>query len=183
MSSGRAPGGRFAPAAVSRWLMLGAIVLASTACYPGSYPLDIFPELHYQPSQRRLEPQRLSPPSGAVPVTGGRAQYTFAEAQNLTNPAPRTQASLASAQQVFQINCATCHGQDGRGQGPMAQYFVQAGQEPPVDFTGQRARARTDGQLFWLITNGIGNMPSFANLLSDDERWAMVNVIRAGQGQ
>jgi mono/diheme cytochrome c family protein len=90
---------------------------------------------------------------------------------------------MEQAQRVFQTNCAACHGQDGRGQGPIAQYFVQARQEPPADLTGARVRGRNDGQLYWLITNGIGNMPNFGNLLSDDERWAMVNVIRAGQGQ
>jgi mono/diheme cytochrome c family protein len=60
---------------------------------------------------------------------------------------------------------------------------VQARQEPPADLTSSRVRSRTDGQLYWLITNGIGNMPNFADLLTDEERWAMVNVVRAGQGQ
>jgi len=60
---------------------------------------------------------------------------------------------------------------------------VQARQEPPADFTSARVRSRTDGQLYWLITHGIGNMPNFASILSDDERWAMVNVVRAAQGQ
>jgi len=172
-----------AVARVSRWLLLGAIMLVSTACYPGSYPLDIFPELHYQPSQRRLEAQRFSPPQGAVPVTGGSAEYTFEQAETLTNPVPRTPASSTQAQQLFQTNCAACHGQDGHGQGPIARYFVQARQEPPADFTSARVRSRTDGQLYWLITHGIGNMPNFASILSDDERWAMVNVVRAAQGQ
>jgi mono/diheme cytochrome c family protein len=166
-----------------RWLLTGALVLLSAACYPGAYPLDIFPELHYQQSQRRLEPNRLAPPPGAVPVTGGRPEYTWDQARTLQNPTTRNAQAMERAQIVFRVNCSMCHGQDGHGQGPMAQYFVNARQEPPVDFTTQRARSRADGELYWLITNGIGNMPSFASILTEDERWSLVHVIREVQGQ
>ncbi len=155
----------------------------STSCYPGSYPLDIFPELHYQQSQRRLEPQRLAPAPGAVPVTGGRPEYTWDEVESLQNPIARNTQTMDRARQVFRVNCSMCHGQDGHGTGPVAQYFTQARWEPPVDFTSQRAQSRTDGQLYWLVTNGIGSMPSFAPLLSENDRWGLVNVVREFQGQ
>jgi mono/diheme cytochrome c family protein len=87
------------------------------------------------------------------------------------------------AHEVFRVNCTACHGQDGHGTGPVARYFTQAGWEPPVDFTSQRARSRSDGQLYWFISNGIGNMPNFGDLLSEGDRWALVNVVREVQGQ
>ncbi len=65
----------------------------------------------------------------------------------------------------------------------MAERFTAASANPPVDFTSQRVRARTDGELFWLITNGIGNMPPFGDILTDNQRWQLVQVIRNYQGQ
>ena len=47
------------------WLLL-AVALLAVACTPGAYPIDIFPEMHYAPAQRRLEPNRLAVPPGAV---------------------------------------------------------------------------------------------------------------------
>jgi cytochrome c5 len=155
--------------------------LALVACNPGAYPVDIFKEMHYQPSQRRLEPERLSPPDDAVPVDGGRPDYTFSEATSLVNPVPGDPAHLARGQEVYRVNCAVCHGADGRAQTPMAQHFQRAGAVPPVDFTGARARGRTDGQLYWIVTNGLGNMPAFRDLLSDEDVWTLVRVIRAFQ--
>ena len=177
------PGRSRGAGVLQRGLALAGLMVLSTGCYPGTYPIDIFPEMHYQPTQRRLEPARLSPAAGAVPVTGGRPQYTFAQAETLQNPAPRNAPNMDRARQLSKVNCSACHGSDGHGQGPVARYFVDARQEPPVDFSGPRARARTDGQLYWLITNGIGNMPPFSSLLNEDERWALVNFVREVQGQ
>ena len=164
-------------------LALAALALLGVACSPGSYPADIFPEMHYEPFYRRLEPRRLAPPPGAVPVTGGRPSLSFEQAGGLANPLPRTADALARARQVYAVNCATCHGADGRGQGPMASYFRQAGALPPVDLASPRVRDRTDGQLYWLTANGLGNMPPFGDLLAERDLWSLVHVIREVQGR
>ncbi|MBI4491336.1 MAG: cytochrome c [Chloroflexi bacterium] len=183
---------------------IAALALLAAACTSGQYPLDLFPEMHYQASQRRLEPDRLAPPEGAVPFQGrssgpelygptsaatpapaervAQPALTFTEAATLQNPVPRTPDTMERARQVFRVNCALCHGQDGHGQSVVAQYFAQAGFVPPVDFASQRVRARADGQLYWIVTNGLGNMPPFANLLAEEERWMVVYVIREVQG-
>jgi mono/diheme cytochrome c family protein len=162
---------------------MGALALLVVACSPGAYTVDIFPEMHYQASQRRLEPERLAPPSGAVPVSGGRPAYNFEQATSLENPVPRDPQTLERARQVFQVNCAMCHGRDGRGQSVVAEHFVRANVVPPVDFAGDRARGRTDGQLYWIVANGLGNMPPFGELLSEAELWTVVHFIREVQGQ
>lgn len=164
----------------------GAIVLVTlllAACHPGAYPLDIFPEMHHQASQRPLEPNRLAPPAGAVPVTGAKPQLTFPQATNLQNPLQPDQANVDRAGEVYRVNCAMCHGQNGDGQSIVAQYFRNAGVTPPVAFSDQRVRSRTDGQLYWLIRHGIGNMPAFDDLLSEQDIWlAVLHVRQAGGG-
>jgi mono/diheme cytochrome c family protein len=155
-------------------------VLAA-ACNPGAYPVDLFPEMHYQPSQRRLEPQRLAPPPDAVPVTGARPRLTFEQATGLQNPVPRGPETLERARQVYQVNCAMCHGPKGDGQSVIAGYFKGAGMVPPVDFASDRVRARGDGQLYWIVANGLGNMPPFGRLLTEEELWTVVHFIREAQ--
>jgi mono/diheme cytochrome c family protein len=191
----RAPGGRWehlmraverlvrtGPGRWRRIALLALLALLLSGCNPGAYPLDIFMEMHYEPSQRRLEPRRLAPPADAVPVTGGRTWVPFDQAAALQNPVPDDQATRQRAQQLYAENCAMCHGADGHGKGPLSGYFSQAAPVAPVDFASPRVRARSGGQLFWIVQNGLGNMPPFRDLLSDSDIWALVRFIRAAQG-
>ncbi len=140
-------------------------------------------EMHYSPAQRRLEPNRLAPPSDSVPVNGAAPDYTFDEVTALQNPIVRNPQTLQRAAQVYRVNCAMCHGTDGHGSGPLAEYFKSAGSIAPVNLASDRVRSRTDGQLYWLVGHGIGNMPPFRQLLSDDDLWLAVHLIRQVQGQ
>lgn len=158
------------------------VMAIASSCTPGPYPLDVFPEMHYQPSQRILEPDRLSPPPDSVPTSGRRVPMTFEQAGPLTNSVPRAQG-LERGRQVLAVNCAACHGKDGHGQSIVAEHFKARGFVPPVDFTSQRAQSRTDGQLYWMIVNGLGNMPPFGDLLTDDDVWSAVYAIREVQGR
>jgi mono/diheme cytochrome c family protein len=151
------------------------LVLAAAGCGPTTYPADVFPEMHYQPSDRRLQPPREAPPADAVPVNGSTPRLSFDDAMSLANPVANTPDAMQHAQELARINCSACHGTSGRGDGPVASYFSPV---KPVDFTSPRVRSRTDGQLFWLITNGIGNMPAFRNLLSERDLWSVVLYVR-----
>lgn len=158
------------------WLVLMLVVVA---CGPTTYPADVFPEMHYQPSDRRQQPPREAPPPDAVPVTGSTPHLSFDEATALANPVAATPEVMQHAQDIARVNCAPCHGISGRGDGPVAAYFSPV---RPVDFSSERVRARTEGQLFWLIGNGIGNMPAFRDLLSERDLWTVVLYVRQVAG-
>ena len=49
---------------------------------------------------------------------------------------------------------------------------------PPVT-TDDQVQVQTDGALYWKITNGRGSMVSYGNILTEDQRWMLVNYIRA----
>ena len=169
-----------APTTSSLLFFIAVVALLLTGYATGTYPLDIFPEMHNQPSQRYLEPERRAPPRGAVPISGARARLTFEQAAAQPNPLPQTPETLARAVELYRVNCATCHGADGRGDGPMAAYFREnpAAPVPPVDLAIPRVQQRTDGQLHWLLANGIGNMPAYGSLLADQDLWALVTYVR-----
>ncbi len=94
------------------------------------------------------------------------------------NPFPPTADSLAIGERVYHADCQTCHGADGRGDGPQA-----AGMFPrPVDFWAHFGSGHThpDGRLFFWITEGMPGtgMPGFRDELTDAERWHVVNYIK-----
>lgn len=93
------------------------------------------------------------------------------------NPAPDNDASVKEGAEHFQHHCQTCHGLDGHATGvPFAAMM-----DPPVpDLAEQNIQDYTDGQLKWIIENGIApsGMPGWKGMLDDDEMWKLVRFIR-----
>jgi len=182
-----------------RGLLAGAaLALLGSACAStNTYPIDFFSEMHYQKSFRAQEPPRLDVPAGVVPVTGGEPQYTLEEARNLRNPLANDPQAAARGQELYAANCVSCHGPQGEGNGPMSAYWrAVQGSVPPTNLKDPAVVARTDGELFWILTYGytspenqvqyphnITNMPAFGKLLTPEQRWALVSYIRELQKQ
>lgn len=94
-----------------------------------------------------------------------------AEARNLKNPVK----GVGNAKKNVEVNCASCHGPTGKGDGPAAAALPPP---KPADWTSAKVQTQTDGELFWKITNGRGAMPPWKHLPEKD-RWEIVNYIRA----
>jgi copper transport protein len=104
-------------------------------------------------------------------VQGGEGEST------LPNPIPPNTASLAAGEALYRENCLPCHGPEGRGDGPAGLALNPR----PVDLTIHTVPGvHTDGQLFEWITNGYPGsaMPAFRDLLTEEQRWRLVNYIR-----
>jgi cytochrome c5 len=164
---------------VGRLLLIAAGTLFSLSCRPGAYPVDIYNEMHYQPSQRILEPERRSAPSDSVPVSGRSRDLSFAEARSVRSPVTDGPATSARGKELFKVNCAVCHGAAGDGDSHVARRFADSGAPvAPVDLRSARVRGRSEGELYWIISNGLGNMPPFRTLLTEEERWMVVGAVR-----
>jgi mono/diheme cytochrome c family protein len=82
--------------------------------------------------------------------------------------------SRAEARELFDSNCAKCHGRDGRGGVPAAE-----GLPPPRNFVDAAYQAsRSDAELARAIREGKGQMPPFAALFDDAQLASMVSYIR-----
>ncbi len=137
--------------------------LVAAGCSQGSYPLDIFYEMHYQQSYKSQEPPRLSPPASSVPWY----------------PAPIS-TSFNTGEHLYAVNCAMCHGQTGRGDGPVLQTLINTyGYKPAVDpdLTSVQVRAIGPGGIQAFMLSGAVVMPSFSKLLSADETSTIVEYI------
>jgi putative copper export protein/mono/diheme cytochrome c family protein len=97
------------------------------------------------------------------------------------SPTGFTSASIVRGAGLFAKNCAACHGAAGRGDGPLAKSLPI----PPADLTAAHLFAHSDGELFWWLGHGMEGpngslvMPGFAATLDDDQRWNLIDYIRA----
>ncbi|MDW7981916.1 MAG: cytochrome c [Thermomicrobium sp.] len=178
-------------------LVITVLLVASGCASTNTYPIDFFTEMHYQKSFRSQEPPGLDTPAGVVPITGGEPEYTLEEARSLQNPLANDPQAVARGQHLYQVNCVACHGPQGDGKGPLAVYWgLVQGAVPPANLKDPAIVARTDGELYWILTHGytspqnqvqypggLTNMPAFGKLLTPEQRWALVSYIRQLQQQ
>jgi len=90
---------------------------------------------------------------------------------------PYSAASVARGGALYGENCAPCHGASGRGDGSAAAGLPIR----PADLTEPHLFAHSPGELFWWVSRGRANgaMPGFAAALTPDQRWDVINFIRA----
>ena len=95
----------------------------------------------------------------------------------LANPTPSDEAVVQHGKALFGTHCASCHGSEGRGDGPAAAALVG----PPADLTAEHVDDHTDGDIFWWLKYGMAGtaMPGFEQTLSDTERWQLVRFLRS----
>ena len=92
-------------------------------------------------------------------------------------------AFLARGQERYNIYCAPCHSVSGDGKGMVSRRAAALGASGLIapSFHDDRLRHIPDGQLYATIKNGLRNMPAYAHNIPADDRWAIVQYIRALQ--
>jgi len=97
--------------------------------------------------------------------------------KNARNPISFSAATFSDGKEAFSHYCVACHGMDGQNTGvPFADRMT-----PPVpSLASKEVQAYTDGQLKWVIDNGVApsGMPASKGILSDDEQWSIVVFLR-----
>ena len=90
------------------------------------------------------------------------------------NPVKPTPESLASGKKVFAMDCALCHGTDGRGKTEVSKQSKVPDLTMPATLKG-----RTDGELFYRIKTGHGDMPGEGDRVKPEQLWDAVNYVRS----
>jgi len=93
------------------------------------------------------------------------------------NPQPDTPEVVKEGAEHFGHHCQICHGLDGQNTGVP---FATKMQPPVADLSAKDVQDYTDGQLKWIIANGIApsGMPGWKDILTDEEMWNVVRYIR-----
>jgi len=92
------------------------------------------------------------------------------------NPGPPTPEGLAEVRKLYGYNCAMCHGKSGDGKGDLAA-------DMKLELRDWRDAASleklSDGELFWIISNGKGKMPGEGDRTKEKVRWNFVSLVRS----
>lgn len=117
---------------------------------------------------------------GVVAATGGAVLLeagTDREASPVAERSPIAADgnSVSRGRTLFSKHCAECHGAMGRGDGKAGRDLDPT----PSDLTADEVCQKTDGELFKKITRGRRPMPSYRRLLSEEDRWHVVNYVRS----
>jgi cytochrome c5 len=118
-------------------------------------------------------PQDETPTAAQAAPSGG--SHTGAP-----NPVKPTAESQAKAKELYEIDCAMCHGESGNGQTDLAKSMGLSG----IDFTNPATLSgKADGDLFDIIRNGKDKMPpESAGRAPDNVVWNLIIYIRKFAG-
>ena len=117
-------------------------------------------------AQQTQSPTQTPPPEYKIPPEDARKP----------NPVKPTVESLARGKKVYAIDCALCHGDKGDGKGDMSSDIKNI-----TDFTNPDVQKNaTDGEWFYIIRKGKGDMPpEDEGRAKDEEVWNLVNYVRS----
>jgi len=167
----------------------GAAALAVAASRnPGNRALEYMPDMAYSVPYDSFAPNPATRDGKTlqVPVAGtvSRGSHPFRYAaspddaaragRELRNPIAATDDTLAAGRAVYETFCFVCHGERGRGDGPLVPRIPT-----PPSYTSDRVRGMSPGQIFHVISRGSGRMPSYAAQIEYEQRWLVVLYVDA----
>ena len=169
-----------------RGSVLAAVAaLALVACNPDDvvHKVGWFQTMRHQ---RNIKPYAhpIAPVDGTVPVTGGELPVTSQTADRLVNPRTRTAESMNRGKWVYQTYCLVCHGESGKGDGPVS--ITGGGPFPGVrSLVTVDLGRQSDGYIYGNIVDaqrmGRGLMPRYGDKVRGNDRWDLVNYVRSLQ--
>lgn len=91
------------------------------------------------------------------------------------NPVKSNKESIAAGKALYSLHCASCHGKTGLGDGNKAAQL----KTQPKDMSKSDVQSQSDGALFYKVSEGRDDMPSFKKKIPDAEDiWSLVNYVR-----
>jgi cytochrome c5 len=170
--------------------LLATAVITSGATYFTLNKLLYMVPFNWMMEQDKLTPQSVSsifadgfgmrPPVEGT-VARGEEFYPYKNmpeeaGKYLINPLPMSKKVLKLGEKKYDIYCSPCHGYHAEGDGRLRGQFPN-----PPSLHSEKVRNWSDGRIFHVITEGQNAMPSYSTQLNEEERWAVVNYVRALQ--
>jgi mono/diheme cytochrome c family protein len=110
------------------------------------------------------------------PATPTAASVIPVDAARMVNPVKPTPESQTRAKKIYGYDCALCHGANGDGKGEVVADMKLS----LKDYTDPATlKDMTDGELFYIIKNGKGQMPGEGDRAKPEEMWNMVILVRS----
>ena len=96
-------------------------------------------------------------------------------APNENNPVSESEETLIAGAKTYQAMCSRCHGASRESDNSYGRSFY-----PPAPQLPLKESSYTDKEMFWIVKHGIRNtaMPAWGNLLSNEDIWQVVTLIK-----
>ena len=167
---------------------LFALTGCARGCTSGSPPIHINPSMDDQPkvltqtaSSFFYNGQSMREPApGTIAIDGLKEDTAFFTGKGAdgkfvaTIPRPVDDALLERGRQRYTIYCQPCHDARGDGKG----ILFQRGNVPTASYHQDKILNYPDGQIFDVITNGVGLMQGYRWPIPPADRWAIVSYVR-----
>ncbi len=109
-------------------------------------------------------------------VSAQQPWHAPSEAQKQKSPINlKDEKVISKGEKLFGSTCWTCHGEQGEGDGMLAESL----DPKPANLTNSTIQQQTDGAFYWKISKGRGTMVGYEDALSDEQRWQLVAFIRS----
>jgi mono/diheme cytochrome c family protein len=154
-------------------IFLGVVIVGGTLSLLFFYDVLKIPfpsQMIEQESIAYEQGPRLAAPADSVPIQGP----VLISGEPASQPIPSSTDSIERGKVLFNIDCYICHGVTGVGNGNLSGFF----NPKPFDLTSAQVQNLPDSEIFLVITQGRGQMPSLAENLLPSERWDVVNYVR-----
>jgi mono/diheme cytochrome c family protein len=176
--------------------VLGALALTSTVvlagcargCTSSRPPIHLNPSMDDQPKVRSQTASTFffdgasmrQPIPGTIAIDGLKEDAAFFQGKGADGqfvakiPVTVDDAFVERGRQRYVIYCQPCHDARGDGKG----ILFQRGNVPTASFHDEKILKYADGQIFDIMTNGMGLMPAYRWPIPPSDRWAIIAYIR-----
>ncbi len=140
-----------------------------------SVPFDAFAE-----NPNYSNGQTLQMPVEGTIARGFLPEYSLGELTEelagkvLINPIENSDNNIARGEWIYRNYCQVCHGMTGLGDGPV----TKRGVPPPPSLLTENVINMKDGQLYFIISHGKGNMASYRSQVQRNDRWKVIQFLR-----
>ena len=124
-------------------------------------------------------------PNGSVPYyyEDTEEERTRAMAEIVNNPYHITEAALANGKEMYNIFCATCHGDKGDGNGYLVRDDGGVYPAQPANLINEEFTAASNGRFYHALMYGKNVMGGYSDKISYEERWNVIHYIRSLQAK
>jgi mono/diheme cytochrome c family protein len=154
------------------WKLIKPFILGAIAAYGfAAFVLLAAAKAGVLPVQADVAPSTLEASLLGAALHNAVARH----AAGAPNPMPPSEESQIAGAKIYRELCARCHGGSRESDNTYGQSFYPPAPQLPLTRT-----TYTDSELFWIVKHGIRNtaMPAWGKLLSDEEIWQVVGLLR-----
>ena len=152
--------------------MITTFVIGGAAAYGGAvFVLLISASVGMLPVRADVAPSRLE-----TRVLGSALHAAVARnAPSGPSPLPASDENVIAGAKTYRAMCSRCHGESKESDNTYGRSFY-----PPAPQLPLTRLSYSDSEIFWIVKHGIRNtaMPAWGKLLSDEEIWQVITLLR-----